>query len=118
MKAKTEEKLERQLTELEAQLIDHLQRVLPEAAETGTDLFTNSQFNPHGLLEAHLLPDAEQFLALAIECVSLREQLGRTGGDSVGELYLKGCAESADLHNEHRRGPRRLAGWLFQELET
>ena len=116
MKEKTVEKLESQLAELEGQLLDQLRCVLPQATETGANIFTNSQFNPHGLLESHLLPEAEQFLSLATDCVSLREKLGLAGVGSVGELYLKCCAEGADLKNEHRRGPRRLAKSLYQEL--
>jgi hypothetical protein len=116
MKAKTVDKLERQLAELEGQLLDHLRRVLPTAAETGANVFANSQFNPHGLLESHLLPEAERFLSLATDCVSLRDKLGLIGVGSVGELYLSCCAEGADLQNEHRRGPRRLAEWLYKEL--
>ena len=93
-----------------------LRQVLRMADGSGADLFTNSRFNPHGLLEAHLLPEAEQFLALARECVALRERLGLTVNGSVGELYLRGCAEAADLADEHRCGPRRLAEWLLQEI--
>jgi hypothetical protein len=86
MKAKHEEKLERRLKKLEAQLIDLLRQALPGSAITGADLFTNSAFNPHNLLEAHLSPDAEQFLAMARECVVLRESLCLAVADSVGEL--------------------------------
>jgi len=117
MKPRCEEKLERELKNLETQLIDRLRQVLPRAAETGVNLFANSGFNPHNLLQGHLSAEAEEFLAMARKCIALRERLCLEVMGSVGELYLRGCSEGADLSNEHRRGPRRLAAWLLRELE-
>ena len=41
-----EQKLERQLQVLEQDLRSHLLRVLPGVADSGSPLFTNSEFNP------------------------------------------------------------------------
>jgi len=117
MKSKQEKKLNKQLASTEAELKEKLLNVLPSATETGADLFSNSQFNPHKLNPAHLLPEAEKFLTLAKESISLRNQLGLQVKGSVGDLYLNACAELADLKNQHRRGPRRLASWMLEEIK-
>jgi len=116
MNNKRTEKLNRQLVSTEDELRTQLLSVLPNAVESGADYFTNSAFNPHYLLSAHLQPDAEKFLRLAEECLSLRDQLHLVKEGSVGDLYLMACSESADLNNEHRRGPCKLAAWMMQEL--
>lgn len=118
MNIKRNEKLNRQLASVEGDLRTQLLSVLPNAVESGADYFTNSAFNPHDLHSAHMQPDAEKFLLLAEESLSLRDQLHLPKQGSVGDLYLLACSEAADLNNEHRRGPRKLAAWLSQELEV
>ena len=58
---------------------DKLRRLLlsklSHAAESGADLFTNSEFNPHDLLQAHLPAFAEQALQLSRSALALRGAL-------------------------------------------
>lgn len=112
------EKAKGQLRLAENRLRSLLLRVLPRAVESGADYFTNSAFNPHGMRSSHMQPDAETLLQLAEESLALRDQLYLPKQGSVGELYLMACSEAADLSNERRRGPRKLAVWLSQELEA
>ncbi len=118
MRNKQYEKLNRQLTLTEENLRTQLLRVLPGAAKSGANYFINSTFNPYSLLSAHMQPDAEEFLQLAEECLSLRDQLHLPKEGSVGDLYLMACTEAADLNNEHRRGPRKLAQWVAEQLKA
>lgn len=99
---------------MEEDLRDHLLSVLPEAAESGTDYFTNSDFNPHNL---SIDSQTEALLHLAKESLSLRDELQLPKQGSVGELYLYACAEAADLNNVHRRGPHKLSAWVASVLE-
>jgi hypothetical protein len=118
MNLKRSEKLNRQLVATENFLRAQLLQVLPGAVKTGADYFTNSEFNPHDLLLSHLRPAAEEFLRLAKESLSFRDQLSLPKEGSVGDLYLSACAEAADLSNQHRRGPRKLAAWVAQEMQA
>jgi len=116
MNSERDTKIEVQFRSLEDELATELRQVLPTAAEIGARLFTNSRFNPHGLLQGHLDPRAEKYLRLAEECLSLRERIGHSQEDSVSKRYMEACAEAADLSNEHRLGPRRLAARLLNWL--
>jgi hypothetical protein len=93
---KRTEKLKRQLFAMEEDLRAHLLSVLPEAVESGTDYFTNSDFNPQN---QSIDSQTEALLHLAKESLSLRDQLQLPKQGSVGELYLDACAEAADLNN-------------------
>ncbi len=108
-------KLEQTLNAEEASLRERLRPALQAASSSGQDLFTNSQFNPNGLNLAHLPPVVEDLLEAANRCVALREDLGLPIENSVGQLYLLCCSESASS-NPHRRGPKRLAAWLLTAL--
>jgi hypothetical protein len=116
MRPERRQKQELLLQLKESELRTLLQRLLPSVAENGSPIFMNSQFNPHGLLAAHLPEESEPLLEAANGCVELRQQLGLAVDGSVGELFLAACRESAALHDEHRRGPRKLALWLLGEL--
>jgi hypothetical protein len=102
MNNKRIEKLKMQLASTESELRTQLLSVLPNAVESGADYFTNSAFNPHDLLSAHMQPTAENFLHLAEESLSLRDQLHLPKQGTVGDLYFLACYEAADLNNEHR----------------
>ena len=115
MKTSRIENLELELAAEESQLRQQLLRVLPDAAKSGSNVFTNSQFNPSNL-PAHLFrPDAESLLECARECVRLRKLIGVDAEGSVGALFLAVCEENAST-NEHRRGPRKLAASLLHSL--
>ena len=118
MNSKLTEKMGRKLSATEDSLRRKLLKLLADSAKTGADYFTNSEFNPHYLQLAHLISETEVLLQLAKESLSLRDQLSLPQNGSVGELYLSACAEAADLQNEHRRGPRKLAAWVCQELQA
>jgi hypothetical protein len=99
----------------EKKLRQHLLHVLPEAAESGFSVFTNSEFNPSNL-PAHLFrSDAESLLNGARECVRLREVVGLGSEGSVGAIFLEACREHAS-NNPQRRGPRNLASSVLLAL--
>ena len=76
MKASQVDKRELELMTEEESLRQQLLRVLPDAAESGSSVFTNSEFNPSNL-PAHLFfGHAESLLNSARECVRLRDALG------------------------------------------
>ena len=115
MKAPQVEKLEVELNAEEAKLRQHLLHVLPEAAESGSSVFTNSEFNPSGLPTHLFRSDAESLLNSARECVRLREVVGLQTEGSVGAIFLEACQENASS-DPQRRGPRKLAASVLQAL--
>jgi hypothetical protein len=115
MKSLTASKIESQLLQEEGALRDRLLTALPVAAQSGQDLFTNSRFNPHGLLLSHVLPLSEQLLASADKCIALRRSIGLAVEGSVGQLFVAACEERANSE-PHGRGPKKLAAWLLAEL--
>lgn len=104
------------LREAEESLREVLLDWLPHVELTGEALFSNSRFNPHGLPAHALSKKAEALLEAASNCVELRDALELPTAGSIGEQFLEACAENASA-NEHRRGPRRLASALLQELK-
>jgi hypothetical protein len=115
MKSLAAAKIESQLLREEAALRERLQTVLPAAAESGRDVFTNSRFNAHGLLHAHLSSVSEELLASAEKCIAWRSAIGLPVEQSVGQLFIAACEERASSA-PHARGPRRLAAGLLAEL--
>lgn len=115
MKTSKLDKLEHELVAEEAKLREHLLRILPEVAESGSSVFTNSEFNP-SKLPAHMFrTDAESLLGRARECIRLREALGVDLAGSVGAIFLAACEEHGSK-DPQRRGPRRLASSLLLAL--
>jgi hypothetical protein len=115
MKASQVEKLELELVAEENKLRQHLLRVLPDAAESGSNLFTNSEFNPSNLPAHQFRSDAESLLNGARACVRLRELVGSQAEGSVGAMFLEACKENASS-DPQRRGPRKLASSVLQAL--
>jgi hypothetical protein len=116
MKERRREHMEARLTEAEGELRALLEKVLPRTAQSGEQLFFHSENLPNGY-RANMLPvESEQLFSLARECVELHEQLQRPLGGSVAQLYLFACHEAASLHNQHRRGPRKLSAWLLAQM--
>ena len=116
MKASRLSKLEVQLAAVETSLFDLLSQVLPRVAKSGEMLFFNSDFLPDTILPRWLPAESEELLSLARHAMSLRNKVGLSLTDSLGQLYLVACTEAVDYSNEHRRGPRQLATWLLGEL--
>ncbi|WP_218042529.1 hypothetical protein [Steroidobacter gossypii] len=115
MKTSKLEKVELELATKEEKLRQHLLHVLPEAAESGSSVFTNSEFNPSNL-PAHLFrSDAESLLNSARECVRLREVMGLDSEGSIGAIFLEACQGHASK-NPQRRGPRKLASSVLLAL--
>jgi hypothetical protein len=113
-----DDKEQRQLRHVEAKLLDRLRRLLPAVvAGRGTDVFINSEFDPHDYAAAGWRSsEPEELLRLAREAQALRRDLGMPN-DGPGYLFLQACAECADLGDHHRLGPRRLAERLLKELD-
>ena len=90
MKTSQVEKLELQLVAEEKELKQHLLRVLTDAAESGSNIFTNSEFNP-SILPVHLFrSDAENLLNRGPGSASgLRELVGLQSRE-VDRGYLPG----------------------------
>jgi hypothetical protein len=116
MKTSRLDKLKLEMESQEKRLESHLRRILPEAAESGANPFTNSEFNPSALLTHQFHPDAESLLESAQECIRLRNQIGIDTAASVGALFLEACKENGSK-NEQRRGPRKLAAALLLAIE-
>ena len=116
VKHKAAAKVEQQLALEESALHERLMTELPLAEQRGHDLFTNSEFNPHGLHLAHLSGASEELLASARQCIAWREAIGAPVEGSVGWLFLAGCQERA-ANAPHSRGPKKLASWLLKALQ-
>ena len=103
------------LREAESTLRESLIEILPEVAESGEQLFMNSQFNPHNLPSQHLSKQGEALLQTALACIEMREALELPVEGSVGELFIASCKEAASS-DQQRRGPRKLAAALLERL--
>ena len=98
----------------EREVIDHLRLYLPEAIERGIDLFTNSKFNPYKL---PIREEAKYLYTFASSASKACEELGLDPNECISNLYIRCCEEAADLKNEHRRGPKKLAKWLQEQVQ-
>ena len=115
MKTSRIDRLEIELHAEEAKLRQHLLHLLPDVANSGSDVFSNSAFNPSNLQPHQFRSDAEALLASARDCVRMRQDIGLDTANSVGALFLSACEEHAS-HNQQRRGPRKLAAALLNSL--
>ncbi|HMN44991.1 MAG TPA: hypothetical protein PKE27_10475 [Povalibacter sp.] len=104
MKTSRIDKLEVELNAEEMKLRQHLLRILPGAAESGTNVFSNSAFNPSNLQPRHSRSDAETLLASARECVRIRQEIGLDVTGSVGALFPRQTGESP-AHFAQSAGP-------------
>ena len=116
MKVSRQYKLETQLAVAESELLGLLATALPYTAQHGDMLFFNSAFHPDYIRQHQISERSEVLFSLASDSVALREQLGLSVIESVGQLFLSACSEASDLSNGNRRGPRQLAAWLLSEL--
>jgi len=97
----------------ESELREKLLRILPGAAESGLEAFTNSRFNPYGL--RRISDEVEGLLTLAMGCLARRDALGIETTDSIGALFIAACEERAST-GANSRGPRKLAASLLERL--
>jgi hypothetical protein len=115
MKTSRVDKLALELEAEERHLRQRLLQILPDAAESGSNPFTSSEFNPSNLNPHHFHEDAESLLTSARACVQLRESIGLDSTGSVGALFLAAWEENGST-NEQRRGPRKLAAALLKPV--
>ena len=106
------------LASIEDQIRRRLTDLLPSVVVDGRPIFTNRDFNPHGLSPAHYGGEPDELLELCRRAESLRTEQGVQDERSPSALYLAACAEAADLANHHRLGPRRLAERLLEALRA
>ena len=115
MKTDRHAKVQAQLRDAETRLRARLLVLLPDAAQDGRALFTNSEFNSNNLLASHLSAEAEWLLRESRRCLELRGAANLSPDGSVGRLFLDACFEAAGS-DPHRRGPRRLAAALLDAV--
>jgi hypothetical protein len=109
-------RLERDLAATESELYALLVRVLPACIENGTMVFLNSGNLPDDYQHHWLTKEADELYELARRCSLLRGELGLPVAQTLAQLFLDACAENSNIHNSHRRGPRKLATWLLAEI--
>lgn len=109
---------ERELATTERELLDLLLRVLPVCIENGTMIFFNSENLPDDYQHHWLAKEADELFEVATRCSSIRGQLGLPVAQTLSQLFLDACAESSNMLNPHRRGPRKLATWLLVEIRS
>ena len=110
--------LERELAATERELHALLVRVLPGCTENGAMVFFNSENLPVDYQHHWLPKEADELFELARRCSSIRSELGLPVAQTLAQLFLDACAESANTQNQHRRGPRKLATWLLAEIQS
>lgn len=98
----------------EASLRARLLAILPGAATGGSQLFLNAGNSPSSIAR-YSHEDADDLFASAKRCVELRGDLGLDVAGSVADNFLVACREAAS-GDSHRRGPRKLAEWLFTKI--
>ena len=82
-----------------------------------TAIFTNSEFNPHGLLKNHYDDESDDLLSLARRAEKLRRAL-ELPLEGPAHLYLVACEDSSNLSDAHSLGPRRLAERILNDLDA
>lgn len=110
--------LESELATTERELYAMLLRVLPACIEDGTMVFLNSRNLPADYQQRWLSKEADELFELARRCSSIRGELWLPVPQTLAQLFLDACAESSNMQNPHRRGPRKLATWLLAEIRT
>jgi hypothetical protein len=118
MPRKDFERAELELTQLEQDLIRRLRIELPRiVCGYHTHFFFTAEYNPHNFPEHYLSNTSEELLKISRESLALRKLLAMPTDRCVGRLFEATCAESADLANSHRLGPKRFAERLLAQLE-
>jgi hypothetical protein len=113
------EKLKADLDQIEAELCRLIKEHLPGALDGDCLFFFNSDHPPPPTFgrwpDRYIREYSEAILQLAKQSLALRRELILSTEDTPAALYLAACTESTSV-NEHRRGTRRLAEWLLDEL--
>jgi hypothetical protein len=98
----------------EESLRDRLLAILPGVASRGSQLFLNEANSPNSTAR-YSHEEADDLFASAKRCVELRADLALDAAGSVADSFLIACREAAS-GDAHRRGPRKLAEWLFTKI--
>lgn len=100
-------------TDLHSRLIAELRNV---AAGRSTFFFTSPEYNQCDL-PRHMLPvGTADLLAMAVEALRLREELGEPSEGTVGAILQDALRRANDTSNHNRLGPIRLAQELLTRL--
>lgn len=100
----------------EASLRARLLAILPVAATDGSQLFLNAVNSPN-LTARYFHEEADDLFASAKRCMELRADLGLDAAGSLADNFLIACREAVS-GDAHRRGPRKLAEWLFAKITS
>jgi hypothetical protein len=99
-----------------ASLRARLLAILPGAATGGSQLFLNAANSPNSTAR-YSHEDADDLFASAKRCTELRADLGLDAAGSIADNFIIACREAAS-GDAHRRGPRKLAEWLFTKITS
>jgi hypothetical protein len=117
MKAQVHAKKTRAMLDAEeATLRDRLLTILPGGSTSGGQLFLNASNSPNSI-SRHSHEEADDLFASAKRCMELRADLGLDAAGTVADHFLIACREAAS-GDAHRRGPRKLAEWLFAKITS
>lgn len=115
MKRSDDDDAQKKLEAAESGLRRLLLERLPEVAESGYPLFEVEELAP--AVRSGKRDDVVEFLfQSAVFCTMMRELLYLQVEGSVGALFVAACVEHCSS-NEQRRGPRKLAAGLLEELQ-
>jgi hypothetical protein len=119
MKDDRAKKLKTDLDQIESELLRLLKKHLPGAMDRDSLFFFTSEHQPTKYkMPAHWFRAySEEILQLAKQSLILRRELVLPTENTPAALFLAACAESAS-DDQQKRGPRRLAKWLLQQLQA
>jgi hypothetical protein len=117
MKETQVEKRKADLDRIEAELCRLLIKHLPGAMDGDCLFFFNSALKPPEweMPDRYIRDYQEEILELANQSLALRRELILPTENTSAALFLAACTESAS-GNKQKRGPRRLAKWLLDQL--
>ena len=109
------QKLYDRLDALEAEIREGLVPALRAVAEgRKTTFFTVAAYSPFPNWLNN--SETESLLALADEAKALRNKLGESAANAVGERLREYCRQATDVSDQNRLGPQRLARQFLTEL--
>jgi len=114
MKTDRESKALQELEVSERELKQVLLTRLPAVVEGGFPLFEIDALAP-AVRSGRVHEESERLYRTAESCLRSRDRLQLPVAGSVGSLFIAACAEFCSS-GEHRRGPRKLAAALLEEL--
>jgi len=117
MKAQVRANQRRAILDVEEALLrDRLLAILPGVSTGGSQIFLNATNSPNST-SRYSHEEADDLFASAKRCMELRADLGLDAAGSVRDNFLHAWREAAS-GDANRRGPRKLAEWLFTEMTS